>query len=116
MRNIKFYSYTLGCSLILSACGSVETATEIKKNSGYFVSSFNERIDYTCLNERRTMTDNGKFECDSFPISFYMDEVKIGEISSIHSDGYVYPQDIILLEDTVPIYTSEGKIKFLEIE
>lgn len=45
-----------------------------------------------------------------------MDEIKIGKISSIHSDGYVYPQDIIVLETRAPIYTSESSIHFLTIE
>jgi len=45
-----------------------------------------------------------------------MDEIKIGKISSIHSDGYVYPQDIIVLERKAPVYTSESSMNFLIIE
>ena len=116
MKRIKVLAYLFGFSYMLIACNSVEKSVDIKGNIGYFVSDFNENVDYDCENKRQRMTDGGKFECASFPISFYMDNMKIGEISSIHEDGYVYPQDIILLEDTVPVYTSEGNMKFLFIE
>ena len=116
MKNILFVSYTFGISFILSACGGVETPVQVEKNTGYFVSDFNTNIGYSCGNERKHMTESGKFECASFPISFYMDKMKIGEISSIHNDGYVYPQDIIVIEDKAPIYTSEGNMNFLVID
>ncbi|CAA6801380.1 MAG: Unknown protein [uncultured Sulfurovum sp.] len=116
MKNMMFVSYAFGISFILSACGSVETPVHVEKNIGYFVSDFNTNIDYACGSERKHMNESGKFECDSFPISFYMDQMKIGQISSIHNDGYVYPQDIIVIEDKAPIYTSEGNMSFLVIE
>ncbi|CAA6819932.1 MAG: Unknown protein [uncultured Sulfurovum sp.] len=116
MKNIKFFTYTLGLAYILSGCESSSTVVNVEKKSGYFISSFNDSIDYACANERHAMSDSGKFECNSFPISFYMDELKIGEISSIHSDGYVYPQDIIVLEEPAPVYTSEGNMNFLTVE
>jgi hypothetical protein len=116
MKNIKLVCYALGFSFILSACNSVETSVDIEKNIGYFVSNFNEHVDYACENKRQSMNESGKFECPSFPIAFYMDNMKIGQISNIHEDGYVYPQDIIVLEDIVPVYTSENSISYLNIE
>ena len=116
MKSIKFLSYTFGLSLILSACTNIDTSVSIEKNVGYFVGNSHKSIDYSCENKRLTMTAGGKFECASFPISFYMNNTKIGEISSIHSDGYVYPQDIIVLEARVPVYTSENSISYLTIE
>jgi len=117
MKNIKLVSYTLGLSWILSACNNnIDSSVSIEKNVGYFVGSLNTNIDYICKDERRRMTDTGKFECSSFPIAFYMDNTKIGEISSIHTDGYVYPQDIITLEARVPVYTSENSISYLSID
>ncbi|CAA6821711.1 MAG: Unknown protein [uncultured Sulfurovum sp.] len=116
MRNVIFINYLLGLSFVFSACDVLETSTHSETNIGYFVSNFNDNINYSCKNERGTLKDSGKFECASFPISFYMDGMKIGEISTIHSDGYVYPQDIILLEDSKPVYSSEGNINFLSVE
>ena len=116
MRNIKLVSYGLGLFLLLTACSSVEKIDNTKVNIGYFVSNFNESVDYSCKNKRQSMNESGKFECSSFPIAFYMDNTKIGEISSIHEDGYVYPQDIIILESRAPVYTSESSMSFLIIE
>ena len=117
MIGIKLVSYTLGFSFMLTACGSTNTTSvNVEKNIGYFVSNFNASVDYHCDNKRQSMDDSGRFECASFPISFYMDEIKIGKISSIHSDGYVYPQDIIVLEGKAPVYTSESSMNFLIIE
>ena len=117
MKNITLLIYSLGISFMLSACSSQDTVSDnIKMNTGYFVSTLNDNVDYGCANKRKSIKEDGKFECSSFPISFYMDELKIGQISTIHNDGYVYPQDIIVLEDNVPIYTSEGNMKFLLME
>ena len=117
MKYLKLLTYVTVVSFLLSACGSLNTATiNDEKNIGYFVSDFYERLDYVCENKRQSMKNYGKFECASFPISFYMGEMKIGEISRIHSDGYVYPQDIIMLEAQAPIYISESSIKFLSVD
>ena len=116
MGNIKLLSYAFGVACLLSACDGTENSLNIKKNTGYFVSNFNDSVEYVCANKRQNMNDSGKFECTSFPISFYMDETKIGEISSIHNDGYVYPQDIIMIEPRAPVYTSESSMHYLVIE
>jgi hypothetical protein len=116
MKNIKLLSYSLGLTLMFTACGSLDTSVNIEKNIGYFVSNFNDNVDYHCENQRKSMNNSGKFECASFPITFYMDNMKIGEIFNIHDDGYVYPQDIIILEDKAPVYTSEDSMLFLKIE
>ncbi|CAA6817345.1 MAG: Unknown protein [uncultured Sulfurovum sp.] len=116
MGNIKLLSYVFGVAYLLSACESGERPISVEKNIGYFVSNFNTSVEYACQNKREILNNSGKFECASFPISFYMDETKIGEISSIHSDGYVYPQDIIRLETRAPVYTSENSIRFLVVE
>ncbi|HIP50529.1 MAG TPA: hypothetical protein EYG94_00445 [Campylobacterales bacterium] len=115
-KNIKLVSCCIGIAFIFSACNSVDTSINSEKNIGYFISNFNESVDYLCENKRQRMNDSGKFECSSFPIAFYMDEMKIGEISSIHKDGYVYPQDIIMLEAKAAVYTSESSIRYLTIE
>ena len=120
--HIKLFGYGVVLAFGLSACDSVETTlaettlVNSEKNVGYFVSNFNDSVDYICENRRKSMDNDGKFECASFPIAFYMDEAKIGEISKIHKDGYVYPQDIIMLEVKAPVYTSDNGIKYLNIE
>jgi len=122
-NHFKLFGYGVVLVFGFSACDSVESTSSVettlvhsKKNVGYFVSSFNDSVDYVCENRRKSMDSDGKFECDSFPIAFYMDETKIGEISKIHEDGYVYPQDIIMLEAKAPVYTSDNGIRYLNIE
>ncbi len=116
MKHMKLLGCSIGLSFLLSACGSSDTSVKVEKHIGYFVSNFNDSVDYNCDNKRKRMSNSGKFECNSFPIAFYMDNTKIGEISSIHEDGYVYPQDIILLEARAPVYSSESSMSFLLIE
>ena len=115
MKNIRLISFGVGLSFLLIGCNSTEVSKN-GQNSGYFVSVFDESVDYTCENKREKLEDSGKFECASFPIAFYMDDTKLGEISSIHNDGYVYPQDIIVLEARVPVYTSENSMGYLSID
>jgi len=108
--------YTLGVCLLLTGCDSSETSSKSESNVGYFVSVFDKSVDYHCEDKQKQLQEGGKFECASFPITFYMDGTKLGEISSIHTDGYVYPQDIILLEERAPTYTSEDAMGYLSVE
>lgn len=116
MRTSALSTYGLGVCLLLTGCDSSEVMSESKKNVGYFVSVFDKNVDYHCEDKREELQEDGKFECASFPIKFYMDGTKLGEISSIHKDGYVYPQDIILLEEKSVSYTSQGNMDYLKVE
>ena len=98
----------VGCTLLFGACTdnidvSSSTATS---NTGQFVNVFDSDVKYHCDKKMVKLSDNGDFQCQSFPIAFYMDEVKLGEISSIHNDGYVFPQDIVTLEESDAVYSS----------
>jgi hypothetical protein len=116
MRSSALGTYGLGLCLLLTGCDSSEAVPKSAKNVGYFVSVFDKSVDYHCEDKREQLQEGGKFECASFPITFYMDGTKLGEISSIHTDGYVYPQDIILLEERAPTYASEGDMGYLRVE
>ncbi len=116
MKNIRLMGCCVGVSFLLFACNSTTSRSDHKTHIGYFVTVFDKKIDYSCENKRSRMNDSGKFECASFPIAFYSDNIKLGEINSIHEDGYVYPQDIIVLEEQTPIYTSDNQMGFLSIE
>ena len=122
MKNIRVISFGVGLSILLIGCNSTEVSStsrilsKNKQKSGYFVSVFDETVDYICEDKRKKLKDSGKFECASFPIAFYMNDTRIGEISNIHEDGYVYPQDIIVLEGRAPVYTSDNSMGYLSIE
>jgi len=94
-----------GCSDALSA------KSDKQMKVGYFVSVFDKEVSYSCAGERKALASDGEFECQSFPIAFYADSVKLGEINTIHQDGYVFPQDIIVLEEpNHPIYSSDEQM------
>jgi len=116
VRNIQCQYGGFLLLFMILGCGSTEVSSKDKTNVGYFVTVFNKSVDYICEDKRQTLEESGKFECASFPISFYMDNVKLGEISRIHRDGYVYPQDIILLEGQEERYTSDVSKDFLLVE
>lgn len=116
MRTSRLSTYSLGLCLLLTGCDSSEASPKNEKNVGYFVSVFDKSVDYHCEDKRKQLQEGGKFECASFPVTFYMDGTKLGEISSIHTDGYVYPQDIILLEERTPTYASQDNMDYLSVE
>jgi hypothetical protein len=116
MKKMGVVGLIMMTSFTFVGCDGVGVSSVNEKNVGYFVTVFNKSVDYDCENRRQALEESGKFECASFPISFYMDNTKLGEISSIHKDGYVYPQDIIVLEESVPVYTSENSMGFISVE
>jgi hypothetical protein len=121
MREVKMLKSIVvlfvGTLLTFSGCSDAKKVLSSKKSvkQGYFVSVFKHSVEYKCENKRKKLPKDGEFECNSFPIAFYMDSVKLGEINSIHEDGYVFPQDIILLENgfSSPVYTSDDSMNLL---
>ena len=118
MREVKILKSGVvlftGILLIFSGCSDSKKVLSSEKSvkQGYFVSVFKHSIEYQCENKRKKLPKDGEFECDSFPIAFYMDSVKLGEINAIHKDGYVFPQDMIVLENgfSSPVYTSDDSM------
>jgi len=101
-----------GLVFVFGGCSDALTSTNVQMNSGHFVSVFDKSINYKCAEKVKALSKGGEFECQSFPIAFYMEDVKLGEISSIHNDGYVFPQDIIVLEEMGAVYTSDDRMMF----
>jgi len=107
----RILSVLIASTFIFGGCTDshvVEDNSHMKV--GHFVSVFDKKVNYRCANEEKSLSDSGEFRCASFPISFYMDNVKLGEISSIHKDGYVFPQDIISLEESKVVYSSDDSL------
>ena len=108
---------SIGTLLTFSGCSDAKKVLSSKNSlkQGYFVSVFKRGVEYKCENKTKKLPKDGEFECNSFPIAFYMDDVKLGEINSIHKDGYVFPQDIIVLENgfSSPVYTSDDSMDLL---
>jgi hypothetical protein len=97
---IKTYIVGLVSASILIGCSDSSTKTEAER-VGYLVTLSKNDIYYKCGNKEELVNKNGKFTCSSFPIGFYRDSIKIGSISSLHEDKYVFPQDMQLEEDSL---------------
>jgi len=86
---------------ILSGCGSSDSSTTDMK-TGYFVDSAVVNADYDCIADadfNKTTGINGEFQCQSMQqVRFRLGELVLGEISTLPTDGYVFPQDILGVE------------------
>ena len=75
----------LGCSII---------GEKGNQKVGFVVTPMKNDIYYKCGNKKANLDRDGKFICDSFPIAFYMNGNEMGAITTIHNDGFVFPQDM----------------------
>ena len=78
----------------LAGCNSADSQTTAPK-VGYLVAPFDADIKYQCGGKQSSLDQDGRFECSSFPVKFYLGSKELGYIDSIHNDGYVFPQDIM---------------------
>ena len=90
-NNIKDYLVITAIAGVLMGCSGESPSNEV----GYLVTPWNSNVQYTCGTKISALDNDGKFDCSSFPITFYSHSKKLGFIDSIHNDGYVFPQDII---------------------
>ena len=121
MKKMRLANYCLlysfiGTMVTFGGCSNSEsTSSTTALNVGNFVSVFEKKVKYKCDNKIVPLSDNSQFECQSFPIAFYSDNIKLGEINSIHEDGYVFPQDIIVAEKSSAIYSSDDTMMMVSL-
>ncbi len=90
---------TLATTLLLVGCGS-DTATSATQTNtaieGQLVDSYVQNVDYTCADGSVGLTDiDGRFKCESLPVSFRLGGLKLGEIVQLGADKQVFPQDLV---------------------
>jgi hypothetical protein len=90
MRN--YYIIIILIAYIILGCSKIGEKNNEK--IGFVVTPSKNDIYYKCGNKKANLDRNGKFSCDSFPIAFYMDGNEMGTITTIHNDGFVFPQDM----------------------
>ncbi len=98
LSTLKNVSIAVLLFSLLSGCSENESVVHHKVSiakTGYLVAPLDEKIQYQCGEKSSYLNSDGMFQCQSFPVTFYVDAKPIGSISSIHSDGYVFPQDIV---------------------
>jgi hypothetical protein len=84
-------------ALLLSGCGSSDTATELSSSiSGQLVDNYVQNVDYVCGDGSLGVTDvNGSFECSSLPVSFKIAGLTLGQIDTMTADRQIFPQDLV---------------------
>jgi len=71
----------------------------IPKTKGYLIDAPIEGATYVCASGEIGLTnEEGMFECEEAPVSFFIGKLKLGNISHFTEDGKVYPQDLLGLE------------------
>ncbi len=94
----KKLSYALLlATLTLAGCGGGNTTSNT--STGYFVDSPVINADYDCIadnNYNKTTGADGSFNCiDMSNVRFRIGNLTLGEIHTLPSDTYVFPQDLI---------------------
>ena len=113
LLNCSLCSSFIGFAMIFGGCSNSNSDSKSHKTAlhvGHFVSVFKKKVKYKCDNKMILLSSNNEFKCNSFPIAFYSDNIKLGEINSIHEDGYVFPQDIIVVEEPKVMYSSNEQM------
>ena len=84
-------------SLLLSGCGTSDTATELSSSvSGQLVDNYIQNVDYVCGDGTQGITDvNGSFKCSSLPVAFKIAGLTLGQIDTMTPDGQIFPQDLV---------------------
>ena len=99
MKTVTTITLSVLTSLILVGCGSSDATSETSGTStvsGQLVDNYVQNADYSCEDGKIGVTDkDGRFECDSLPVSFSLGGLHLGEIAKLAEDGQVFPQDLL---------------------
>jgi len=77
----------------LIGCGSSSSKDSI--TTGHLVDSAVSGASYSCGDINGTTDKDGTFSCKSLPVTFSIGSVQLGTISSLPSNGKIYPQDLV---------------------
>ncbi len=82
-------------SVLFTACGGGGASSESPKIVGYLVDAPVVNMGYSCGDTRDKTNTQGKFECPSLPITFYVGEFTVAKVNTLPSDHILYPQDLV---------------------
>ncbi|SHO81215.1 hypothetical protein MNB_SV-15-748 [hydrothermal vent metagenome] len=97
-RYIKWFS--IGAIFIsLVGCGDgvccSDNPTPIIKSRAYFIDSPVKGLDYKCDGREFKSDERGLIECLDTNVSFFIGNLKIGELNSFTNNSNIYPQDLV---------------------
>lgn len=91
----KIILSTIATVALVSLIGCGNSSSGDSTTTGYLVDSAVGGASYSCGDTNRTTDKEGTFTCKSLPVTFSIGNVQLGTISSLSSDGKVYPQDLV---------------------
>jgi hypothetical protein len=97
--SIKLIASSFVASFLLLGCGGggSDSTTAVTTIDGQLVDNYVENVDYVCGNSLTAhLTDrDGRFSCESLPVSFSLGGLRLGSVDTLQSDKQVFPQDLL---------------------
>ncbi len=98
-----FYRYLKWLSIVVIlfsfvGCGGGVCCSDnptIFKAKAYFIDSPVKGLDYECDNNRFQTDERGTIECIDTKVSFFVGNLKIGELDSFIDSSNIYPHDLV---------------------
>lgn len=97
MKSVYSYLFSFILLIFLVSCGSSSSSSEnIGKNKGIVVDDIVVGVKYLHESGDSGYTnENGEFPYKQGLTQFFIGDIKVGEISTLPSDGYVFIQDML---------------------
>jgi uncharacterized protein YkwD len=103
MKQTITYTALLASVILFNACGggSIDTTDAVSSTSsgvaveGILVDSPVSGAEYHCGKIVEMTQGDGRFTCNTLPVTFYAGGIKLGEITQLPADGMVTPQDLL---------------------
>ena len=88
-KSIMFSLVTLAAIFVGCGGGGGDSTT-----TGYLIDSAVSGASYSCGEKSGVTNGQGMFSCKILPVTFSIGKIQLGSISTLPSDGKIYPQDL----------------------
>lgn len=102
-NQLKYLSLVTCATLIITGCGGgggSSTTTSTTSYTGQVIDSYISNVSFSCGNINGITDENGSFTCNELPVTFKIGNILLGTISSIPTDGHIFPHDLLSIERT----------------
>ena len=89
----------IALTALFNGCNEGNTSSVDTSIAGQLVDSYIQGAHYKCSDgQEGTTNENGDFTCDTLPVTFTVNGIKLGEITSLPEDKNIFPQDLVGVE------------------
>ena len=85
-------------SMMLLSCGggggTTGTTTQQSLHEAYLIDAPIQGMEYRCTDKIGFSSKDGKIECSTLPVSFYMGKIYLGSVDTIPQDKIIYPANL----------------------